>query len=66
MTNEVVPKKFLSGELFDTIVDLTIPKFQIKHVKERPAENQVTPERLMELSFAYAPEPSPLVLATKQ
>jgi hypothetical protein len=40
------------------LVDLTIHKNQIKYAKESSREKAFTPERLMELGFAYA---APLV-----
>jgi hypothetical protein len=43
------------------LVDLTIHKNQIKYAKESSCEKAFTPERLMELSFAYA---APLVIGS--
>ena len=41
------------------LVDLTISKFQIKPAMKRLKKDQVTPERLMQFGFAYAP---PLII----
>src|SRR6266513_4735848 len=70
--NEVVRSAFSLGELFDT-VDWICERSDARHLsilrskkakstmpKKASKKKQVTPERLMELSFAYAP---PLIIS---
>src|SRR5213080_4513635 len=71
MTNEVVRSLFSLGELFDTIDWICEPchacylsilrskKAKSTMLKKTSKKKQVTPERLMQFGFAYAP---PLII----